>query len=98
MKRSFLRVAAGAAITAALLLFVVAGCVPYSGNYYDGYYGTPGAGYYGYPYGYHDYYDNYYNGGPGGLILDFGFGHGFDRDDFGHGHRGFDRDHDHDRD
>ena len=69
MKRSLLGVAAAAALGAALLLFG-AGCVPYTGYYYD----------YGSPYGY--YGDNYYddNYGPGGLILNFGYDRDFHHD------------------
>jgi hypothetical protein len=96
MKRSLLGLAVAAGLGAALLLFA-GGCVPYTGYYYGGPYGT----YYGDPYGYYDYYGDYpYDNGPGGLILDFGYGrygtfhHDYDRHhDYDH-----DRDRDHDRD
>ena len=86
MKRSLLGVAAAAALGAALLLFG-AGCVPYTGGYYYDY-GNPYYGDYGGQYGYYgdNYYDDYY--GPGGPILNFGYGSDF--------HHGYDRDHDRD--
>ncbi len=95
MKRSLFAIAAAVALGAALLVFT--SCVPYTGVYYD--YGYP-YGYYSSPYSYYNNYDDYYGGGPGGLILNFGYHNGFDRDDFGHGDfdRGHDFDHDHDRD